>query len=296
VGENPADGAVISYFLRTRQVIGKLSLEILDSSGAVVDSIATGKRKGLNRVVWSMRTKPPLVPPAAQIAGASLQGPRVLPGSYTVRLTRAGKVYSMPLAVALDRRATYSIADRTAQFDAANRVKRLFGRMTALTGQIAVFRAQAAEIGAKLPPGDPLGTQLAGFADHADSLRKLVVATKEGGAITGEVRLREKTDDVYGAIISTEGSPTPSALARVDVLDHELSDVEQRFAALTKGDLPALNEKLKARSLPPLTLAAIVPVENIARGGSLDALFGGIVGSRLRTSATTAARQAGADR
>ena len=283
-GDNPADGAIVSYYLRSRQVIGKLTLEILDAKGTVIDTIAPGKRRGLNRVAWSMLTKPPQVPPAAQLAGAAAQGPRYLPGTYTVRLTRAGKVTTMPLNVVLDRRATYSLADRKAQFDQANRVKGLFGRMTVLVGRITGLQAAAAATGEKLPAGDPLRMKLAQFSDKADVLRKLVVATTEGGAITGEQRLREDTADVYGAIMATEGAPTPSAVARVGVLDRELADVEKKFAVLTGGDLQTLNQQLKAKSLPPLTVASIAldattPLDG--GDGAVRTLFRGLLGSRF---------------
>jgi photosystem II stability/assembly factor-like uncharacterized protein len=293
-GTNPADGAVISYYLRRRQVIGKLTVEILDASGTVIDTIPAGKRKGINRVVWSMRTKPPLVPPAAQIAGASTQGPRVLPGTYTVRLTRAGQVLTMPLTIGLDRRATFTLADRRAQFDAANRVKALFERMSALVEHIAELRGEAAAIGAKLGPSDPLRAQLAAFDERANGLRKLVVATTEGGAITGEVRLRENTDAVYGAITQTEGAPTQYALARIGVLDRELADVEHSYTTLTTTDLPALNEQLKAKSLPPLTVAARPAIRDIdvARGGDIEALFAGLTGARFRGNLRAAANAA----
>jgi photosystem II stability/assembly factor-like uncharacterized protein len=281
-GANPSDGAVISYYLRSRQVIGKLTLDILDSSGAVVDSIVPGKRKGLNRVVWSMRTKPPMVPPAAQIAGASTAGPRFLPGNYTVRLTKSGKTYTLPLTVGLDRRATYGVADRKSQFDEANRVKALFERMTVLVGEIGAIRGQAAERVAKLAAGDPLRSQVVQLAERADALRKLVVATKEGGAITGEQRLREKTDDAYGAIMASEGAPAPYIVARVDALDRELGDVEKSFAALTASDLPKVNDELRAKALPPLTVATIVPEAAPVRGGRIEALFAGMIGSRYR--------------
>jgi len=281
-GENPPAGALINYFLRTRQVIGKLTVEILDSSGAVVDTVSPGIRKGLNRIEWTMRTKPPRVPPAAQLAGASTQGPRFLPGTYAVRLTRAGEAITMPLTVELDRRASYTVADRKAQFDAANRIKALFGRMSDLVDQIVALRAQAAASGAKLRAGDPLRAQLTQFSDRADALRKQVVATKEGGAITGEERLREQADYDYGAIMSTEGAPTAYALARIDTLERELSDVEASFSALTKDDLAPLNDKLRAKSLPALTVAAATTDRNAARGGPVDALFRGIVGSQFR--------------
>lgn len=282
VGENPPQGAAITYFLRQRQVIGKMTIEILDQSGAVVDTVGPGIRKGLNRAFWPMRTKPPHVPPAAQIAGNSTQGPRFLPGNYTVRLTRAGQVYTMPLTVGLDRRATYSLADRRAQFEAANRVEALFDRMSVLVNQILALRAQAGAIGGKLPQRDPLRAQLMQLADRADALRKQVVATKEGGAITGEERLREQTDYAYGAIMATEGAPTPYAMARLDTLDRELSDVEASFATLRHSDLPALNDKLKAKAIPPLIVPAMGADGVSAAGGKAEALFRGMLGSRYR--------------
>ena len=58
-------------------MIGRMKLEILDANGNVVDEVPASKRRGLNRVSWSMRTKPPLVPPAASLAGSSAFGERV---------------------------------------------------------------------------------------------------------------------------------------------------------------------------------------------------------------------------
>src|SRR5205085_2398771 len=79
VGDNPPDAAVINYFQRTRHLFGKLKIEILDSNGRVIDEVPASKRPGLNRVTWSMREKPPRVPPAAQIAFFGTRGPRLVP-------------------------------------------------------------------------------------------------------------------------------------------------------------------------------------------------------------------------
>jgi hypothetical protein len=122
VGDNPPDAAVITYYQRSRHLFGKLKLEVLDSTGRVVDSLPASKRPGLNRVIWSMREKPPRVPPAVQLAGAGLRGPRLLPGIYTVRMTKAGRVSETKLTVGLDRRVKFNEADRKAQFDAAMKV------------------------------------------------------------------------------------------------------------------------------------------------------------------------------
>ncbi len=47
------------------------------------------------------------------------------------------------------------------------------------------------ERAAKLPAGDPLAASLRAASAQVDAIRKKIVATKEGGAITGEERLRE---------------------------------------------------------------------------------------------------------
>ena len=74
----------------------------------MIDKLPASKRPGLNRVTWSMREKPPRVPPAAQIANAGIRGPRLLPGEYTVRMTKGGKVTETKLTVGLDRRAKFT--------------------------------------------------------------------------------------------------------------------------------------------------------------------------------------------
>ena len=270
VGENPPDAAVINYYQRERHLFGKMKLEILDSSGRVVDQLPASKRPGLNRVMWTMRAKPPHVPPAAQIAVAGIRGPRLVPGDYTVRLTKAGKVYDTKLTVGLDRRAKFSLADRKAQFDAAMRVVGLFGDETALMGRIIGLRQALAQTGAALPEGDQLRKQISDFDGKVDAVRKKIVATTEGGAITGEERLREHTDQLYGAILSYEGKPAAYQIAYIDTLKRELDEVTKQFDQLLAQDLPALNESLKGKGQQPLS----PPSAKVGANGSAGSEIG----------------------
>jgi photosystem II stability/assembly factor-like uncharacterized protein len=280
-GDNPASGAVITYYQKARHVIGRMKLEILDSSGNVIDEVPASKRRGLNRVSWSMRTKPPQVPPAASLAGNSAIGQRYLPGTYTVRLTNAGQVVSEPLTVTLDKRATFGVADREAQFAASERVKSLFARMSTVVAQINAVRQQAGALAASATAPADVKSAAAQLSAKADDLRKEIVATKEGGAITGEERLREHADDVYGAITSVEDRPTNYQMARVDALDREMKDVEARWAAFQSGDLASFNARLKAANLPSLTVAEVeFDPSELPRGGRASALARGIVGLR----------------
>jgi len=63
-----------------------------------------------------------------------------------VRLTKAGQMVSEPLTLTLDKRATFSLADRQAQFAAAERVKSMFERMSKMVAQINGVRDQTAAL------------------------------------------------------------------------------------------------------------------------------------------------------
>jgi photosystem II stability/assembly factor-like uncharacterized protein len=258
-GTNAPDDAIITYYQKSRHLFGPLKLEVLDAKGDVIDTLPATKRRGINRVAWPMNVKPPLVPPAASIAGSSTQGPRVPPGTYTVRMTKGDHVYTDKVTVGLDPRSPFTVADRQAQFDATMKVHGMFGRMSDLVARIQAVRGAAGATAAKLPENDPLRAQLGSLADKADTIRKQIVATKEGGAITGEERLREHMDQLYGALMSYEGKPAATLIAYTAALDRELGDVEGEFAKLQQGDLASANAALKAKGLPEIALPDHAP-------------------------------------
>ena len=244
-----------------------MKLEIHDSDGKLIDTLPGNVRRGIARVTWNMHVAPPRVPPAAAIAGNSAQGPRVVPCSYTVKLVSGDRTYEKKLDIGLDPRDPFTLADRKAQYAAAMKVSDLFGRMTDLDYRIVAVRdgakARATEV--KNAPG--LQKQLLTLADKADAIRKQIVATKEGGAITGEEREREYLDDVYGAINGYEGAPTDYQLARVDAIAREIGDTAKDFDALRARELNDANAALKAKGLQEIT----VPDKAPAGAGGMSA-------------------------
>jgi photosystem II stability/assembly factor-like uncharacterized protein len=273
VGPNPPDAAAITYYQRSRHLFGKLKLEVIDPSGRVVDELPASKRPGLNRVVWSMHEKPPRVPPAVQIAGAGTRGPRLLPGVYTVRMTKADKVSETKLTVGLDRRVKFNEADRKAQFEAAMKVHALFGDESALMDRILFLRSAVKKMAVALPEGDELRKTVNDFDAKIDAVRKQIVATTEGGAITGEERLREHTDQLYGAILAYEGKPGDYQIANIAALRRELDDVTKEFEQVVAKDLPALNDALKAKGKEPIPPPpAKVAINDESLGSGLEAM------------------------
>ena len=221
-------------------------IEVLDAAGNVIDTVPAGKRAGINRVSWAGRVKPPTVPKAAQAAFAGTQGPRVLPGTYTIRITKAGQSYEQKIAISLDRRATYSVADRKAQFDAAMQVHALFGEMSKVTSAIERMSMFGQFAPKMFPPSAPELAEITALIGSAQEIRKRIVATKEGGAITGEERLREHTDMLYSSLLGYEGRPGQYLLDRIVVLSDELKAIQAEFGALMQKNAP-LMEKVKGK-------------------------------------------------
>ena len=143
-GENPPDGAILDYDL-PQDAHGSVTLEVLDSTGNLLrkysseDPIAPTptelrtqlipaywplrrgplpKSAGMHRWIWDLRATAPTVahydyPIAAVPHRTPLapQGPLVVPGTYTVRLTVDGKSETAPLTVKMDPRVHMSQAE-----------------------------------------------------------------------------------------------------------------------------------------------------------------------------------------
>jgi photosystem II stability/assembly factor-like uncharacterized protein len=269
-GPNPPGGATITYYQRRRHIFGDLKIDVTDADGKVVGSIPSSKRRGLNRVSWPMRLPAPKVPAAASAAFSASTGPRVLPGTYTVRMTKDRSTYSTPLQVITDPLSSATAGDRKAQYELSMKLYNQLGDMTYAVDQINGIRLALDDRAGRLPANDALGKRLRTASGQVDDLRRKIVATKEGGMITGEERLREFLADLYGNVSGYEGRPSQTQSERADALGRELSDVVKSFDAWTTKELPALNTALAAKKLPK--------IEPLSRS-SWDSANGGNAGS-----------------
>ncbi|MGO8797275.1 MAG: WD40/YVTN/BNR-like repeat-containing protein [Candidatus Sulfotelmatobacter sp.] len=253
-GRNRPFDAQITYYQKGRHIFGDLKIEIFDQDGKLVDTVAGSKHRGLNRAAWGMHVKPPAVAPAASALFEAAQGPRVLPGTYTVKLTKGDQTYTEKLDVVLDPRAKFSVEDRKAQFELSMKIYKELEHMTygveSIEGVRNAANARASKLAeARVPESNPLRKSLQQLADDCETLRGKIVATKEGGMITGEERIRELLGQLYGAVMSYDGKPTDYQVARTESLGHELQDVIDEFQAKAQKELPAINAGLKKKKM-----------------------------------------------
>jgi hypothetical protein len=92
VGENPARGAALNYYLPSA-ANGDVKIAIADATGRVVRTLDGTSNAGINRVMWNLTAAPP---------GSARGGPPVEPGTYVATLTANGKSVSKPVQVLQD--------------------------------------------------------------------------------------------------------------------------------------------------------------------------------------------------
>ena len=236
-------------------MLGDLRIEVLDSQGQLLSAIPGGNRRGINRVEWSMRAKAPRAAPGAGLIPSlgSLIGPRVAPGTYTVRMIKGSDTFSSTVTVVPEPGSRHSDADRTEQGQA---VRTLYGMVERLA-----FLVDAITDGTR--PGQDRGRQACArrtrFADVSPGLptsleqqRSALVSSQRGEGISGEEKLREEIGLLYGNVNVYEGRPTPSQLDRLGVLDGELTAASRRFDAAMAKDAAALNAQLARKKLPAI--------------------------------------------
>lgn len=260
IGRNPPDVAMpsfatITYYLKRRHVFGDMYLEIYDPEGNFLNQVPAGKRKGLNRVQWSIMQKPPKVPSSPSLAQFALFGPYYNPGEYRVKLVKGDESYEGTIQLTYDKDSPHSLADRQLNQEVVNKGYTLLEELAFVDRKATFVMEKARTLGTGDLLSRSIKRELISLADTLEGLHKQMVATKMGG-ITGEEKLREKITMLYATAILYQGKPAQSLVEGLEFYRDEVNGMDRKVEALLQTDLVKLNAKLeKAGSQPiqPLT-------------------------------------------
>ena len=96
----------------------------------------------MHRFPWNLRYDSPTEIPVAFYAGNGPEGPIVLPGTYTLKLTVDGKSQTVPAEVKLDPRVHVSESDLQKQSDLEMKVRDDIEALHVAVNQIRGVRSQ----------------------------------------------------------------------------------------------------------------------------------------------------------
>jgi hypothetical protein len=191
------------------------------------------------------------------------QGPRALPGQYTVRLTADGKTYTAPLTLKMDPRVKTPPAGLEQQFQAE---KSLASMMTQAAEALLQSRSAAEQLHKLAAQANgPVKAAVAAFESKlADVVGKPGGAFSAPSSLVTLNRVNADSASLYGDVDRADAAPNAAQVNAMAETQRNFAAVMRRWNGLKSADLPALNRQLRAAGLPPLQLRAAASAEAAA--------------------------------
>jgi photosystem II stability/assembly factor-like uncharacterized protein len=280
---NPPHGATIYYWLKDAEK-GDLKIEILDGQNRVVRTLsstapepmgsddnedpddfkkeALARDAGIQRAVWDLRYEGARKIKNGRIdTGDPQSGPRVPPGTYTVRLAAAGKTLTAPLKIEPDPRGDLKQSDLDAQAAFAVRVRDDISKLTDLVNQLRSVRDQLKARNAALAArkSDAGIADLIASADaavkKADAIEdKLHNPTAEVVydilAMKGGARLYSRLSPLQMWSVEASGPPTAGMTQVLGEQEKELAALASETQQFISGDVAKINQRAAQLNLP----------------------------------------------
>ena len=253
VGDNSSEEAQIVYYLKDRVTSGTLDIEIYDHTGKSMGTVPASKRKGINVVTWSMRTKPPRVAQGVRLDGAGFYGPLCDPGIYTVKITKGDKTYQGEIKLIDDPISPHNKSDKIFRNDVISELFKMSEELAFMNQQILSMKDQCNTSSDKNKDKD-IQKKLEKFNSQLEKHRSDLVATKGGEAITGEEKLRERLSELYATVNSYEGRPSESQLVKKSAIKTDLEKQKKIIDLFWETELNRLNATLKKSGMNELSL------------------------------------------
>jgi len=253
VGSNPSEVAKVTYYLKKRHIFGDMKFEIFDPEGKLIKTLPGSKRKGINRINWQMRMKPPKVPPAKTLAYQAMAGPLAAEGVYTVKMTKGKDTYTGQIELAGDPDSPHSAEDRVLQQSTIMRLYRMQEKLAYVAEAIEDARDQANDRADNLKKKESLRIDLDKFSDQLTNLHETLVITEEVQGIPGVEKLRGKVVGLYGSVLGYWGKPSEDQLKRIPILNAKIGKASNDFESIT-AELENLNSKLEKKKLEKIIL------------------------------------------
>ncbi len=253
--ENPPYGARIRYWLGSaaaapvvgEEGAGGVSLTVLGEDGEVIRTLRGQGERGLHEVVWDLRWEPPYESEGPQQGGGGFFfggpiGPRVLPGTYTVRLEAGGEALETEIEVRLDPRVEVSPRDLAARQEAMMRAyamaKPANDASRALRRLRDQLRAAREQLGGHEEAPSSLGEEADAIGDTLDGIGEDLGVARRGTR-------------VQFTLESYHGAPTEDALWQLDRGWTALEGAVGRLNAVITDRMPAFYRALDENGIRP---------------------------------------------
>lgn len=258
---NPPDGVIVDYWIPAGLLEDsetaesqddpdessgdskRLSLEVLNSSGEPIRRLAVaegGEQSGVERLVWDMRFAPTYVD--SENSGRTVEGPRVLPGEYEIRLAVAGDTVTKEVTVLPDPEMPLTEQENEYRHGFALGVAQTLGLARATV-------KSAEETAAALEEARSALDQTAGASAELDELVDSL--TDRVSDLQEELRQVERVaGGLYSNIQRSMDLPTEDQETGAGWSAERLEVLMERLRTVIREELPGLGQSLREAGAP----------------------------------------------
>lgn len=268
VGQNHPGGVMVHFYLEEKpDSAHPVTIEFLGGDGFQIRKFATNSKekkdsislkKGFNRFVWDMRYAPAKDFKGMVMWWAGLEGPRVVPGDYQVRVSVGESRMTSDFSILQDPRSSATPSDLQAQFDFLMKINLKITEAHTAIGQIKDARKQIKALNKRLPEDQAaLKQQGKGLLKAMKSVEKSLYQTQNKSPqdpLNFPVRLTNKLAHLSELVDIGDFGPTQADEAvRAELtvrIDAELAKLKQLF----ESDLPNYNQAVRNAEIDAVIL------------------------------------------
>jgi hypothetical protein len=223
-GENPPDGAQLTYYLPSPAAA---RVEIYDAAGRRVRVLEAPGEAGVERIAWDLTEEPPVPWQRARAWNRGGSGATVVPGQFSVRLYAGSQHVDRTLDVRPDPRAAWSHHDYLTRYWFVSALDEM---LSAIDVALNRLDSEAAARG--------LGQDDA----KARSLFTSGVVNSEDDQLMPD-RLRERVTILQGVVALSQGPPTGAQQAELNAICAQFRKAMTAYRTILATHALALDPK-----------------------------------------------------
>ena len=292
VGQNPPNGVVVYYSLKTKPT-SDVQLEFLDASGKSIRKF-TGRipkagapagpgqapagpppdeggfggggappvttNVGLNRFIWDTRYSEATRFPGMILWAGETRGPKLAPGTYQVKLTADGKTLTQSFEIKADPRLTTTPADYAKQVELGLKIRDKLTETNSAIIQIRDVRKQVEDLLKRVssqPNFKVVNDAGTALNKNLTTIEEALYQTKNQSSqdpLNFPIRLNNKLAALGGVVGSAEYAPTAQSYAVYDEVAGQIDAELQKLSKIMKTDVPAFNQLVRDQNIPAVVV------------------------------------------
>ena len=190
-------------------------------------------------------------------------GPRVVPGTYQVKLTVDGQTLTQSFEVKPDPRLTTTAADYAKQLDLSLKIRDKLSETHNAIIQIRDVKKQVDDLVKRVGP------QSRSIVDAGNALNKKLTEVEEAlyqtknqssqDPLNFPIRLNNKLAALLGVVARSETPPNDQSFAVYEELTAQINAQLQKLSQIMKTDVPSFNQLVKDQNIPAIVVKPSSP-------------------------------------